>query len=163
MSAITRAPISLRARPVVETLEGRTVPAVGIVRPPLSAPGLVGALGPVTATPQAGMRVVSQVFVNGTLSLKVVGGVQFAGIGPAASGDQNGRTQTGGTTVVANGKVLGTFQGAPQVTREVSVVANKNGQPIKVVTYRVTGAPVVIPLAALTNWPTNGIGGVWVG
>ncbi len=160
-----------RTRLNVETLEGRALPAAGFANPvnagPLvavhaSTPVVKADVVPTVKSPvnmQNGIRIVSKIYVNGELVLNVQGKAMFAGIGPAASGDQNGSVERGGTTLFANGRLLGTFDGPPQVVRDVDIVKNKNGRPVKVVTFYFTGTPYVAP----PETTTNAFGGIWVG
>ncbi len=163
MPAATRAHSPLRAQLSVESLEGRIVPVIGISQPMLGTA--------LVATPQTNcqnthaVKIVSQIFVNGKLVLKVQGKPQFAGIGSAASGNQNGQTETGGTTIYANGQAVGTFQGPPQITRTAVIVFNKHGEPVRVMSYHITGTPYLAPTtnSAASAWHTGPIGGLWVG
>jgi hypothetical protein len=100
-----------------------------------------------------GMRVVTRIFVNGELVLRVPGRPQFAGIGPAAFGDGNGSAESGGISLFANGRLLGTFAAPPQVTRQVAVVPGRTGEPVRRVTVHITG-----PLYATPAGPASAAG-----
>jgi hypothetical protein len=155
MPANTRGRAPLRAALNVETLEGRTMPSAVVprraqmvdpahVRVAAGPQGVyvAGASVAVQLHNPAAMRVVSRVVVNGELVAKFVGKPQFAAIGPALSSDANGNpVETGGTSVSANGRHLGTFQSHPTITREMFIHINRNGVAVRVLTYRVTGTP----------------------
>jgi hypothetical protein len=164
MTANTRAQDALRTPLNVESLEGRAMPAVGITHPTLATSALTTNLTitneNAVAAPQGvtASKVVSRIFVNGELVMKVQGRPQFTAIGPAASGDQNGQTETGGMTIFANGQEVGEFQGAPKVTRAVSYTMNGQGQEVKIVSYHITATPYLPPVGNSTVF-----GGPYVG
>ena len=161
MPASTRGRAPLRAALNVETLEGRAMPSAVVPRQPqMVDPALVHvAPGPhgvyvaglsvaVQLHNPGSMRVVSRVVVNGELVAKFAGKPHFAAIGPALSSDENGNpVETGGTSVSANGRHLGTFQAHPTITREVVIHINRHGVAARVLTYRVTGTPYLPPAA----------------
>jgi hypothetical protein len=161
MPANTRGRAPLRAALNVENLEGRDVPSAVIPRrPQMVDPALVQvAAGPqqvyvaglsvaVQLHNPGAMRVVSRIVVNGELVAKFAGKPHFAAIGPALSSDANGNpVETGGTSVSANGRHLGTFEQHPTITRDAFVYINRQGVAVRVLTYRVTGTPYLPPAA----------------
>ena len=152
----------LRTRMTDETLEGRAMPATLIAHPSIEVAAQSALVNPVSA-PSA-MPIVSRIFVNGELVMRVKGKPAFAGIGPAASGNQNGQTESGGTTISVNGQVVGTFQDPPQIARTVTMVRNAHGGLVKVFSFHITGTPYVPPSAAARLvLHANAISGVWLG
>lgn len=143
----------------VEVLEGRVVPAGGWTEPfggprpaatasvaaVVAPPAAVFVADPVptvrgpAASPSPGARVLTRIYVNGELVLRVWGRPQFAGLGPAASGDATGSTHQGGVSIFANGRHVGTFAEPPQVNRTVVTVPRPWGQPVRVITYHFNG------------------------
>jgi hypothetical protein len=148
----------LRAALNLEALEGRAMPSAVIARhPQMTDPALVrvptGPQGVYVAglsvavqlhNPGA-MRVVSRIVVNGELVAKFAGKPQFAAIGPALSANGGNPVETGGTTVHANGRSLGTFQDHPTITREMMIYVNRHGVAARVLTYHVVGTPYLPP------------------
>jgi hypothetical protein len=144
----------------VETLEGRVVPAA--VRPPILAnTGLVSHLG--QGASLASAPVVTRVFVNGDLEMRVRGKVAFASIGSALSCDESGNpVETGGTTLYGNGQKLGTFERIRYVTKTVEFRVNKHGHVARIVTFHVRATPYVEPPETQAAWAPV-VGGPRVG
>jgi hypothetical protein len=158
-------PASDRARTArtllnVETLEGRVVPAA--VRPPIVAnTALMASLSPGTSLASA--PVVTRVFVNGEVVMRVSGRVAFTGIGPALSTDAGGNpVETGGTTLFANGRSVGTFEAVRSVTKTVEFRINKHGHVARIVTFRIDAIPYVAPPETGVAW-AHAVGGPRVG
>jgi hypothetical protein len=158
-------PASDRARTArtllnVETLEGRVVPAA--VRPPIIAnTALVAHMGPGASLASA--PVVTRVFVNGELELRVRGKVAFASIGPALSCDESGRpVETGGTTLFANGRNVGAFEHIRYVTKTVEFRVNKHGHVARIITFHISAIPYVAPPDTGAGW-AHVVGGPRVG
>ena len=144
----------------VETLEGRVVPAA--VRPPIVAnTALMASLSPGASLASA--PVVTRVFVNGEAVMRVSGRVAFTCIGSALSSDAGGNpVETGGTTLFANGRSVGTFEAVRSVTKTVEFRVNRYGHVARIVTFRIDAIPYVAPPAADAGW-TTAVGGPRVG
>jgi hypothetical protein len=156
MAANTRARASLRARLAVETLEGRAMPATMLIPPSIDPQHLA-----VQFANPAAIPVIARIFVNGERVVSVNGKPTFAGIGSAASGDQNGQSESGGTTIFVNGRAVGTFEGPPRITRTIATVTNGHGQLVRVLSYHIAGTPYLPPSsAARIVWHAAAISGV---
>jgi hypothetical protein len=174
MIANTRARTTLRTQLSVEDLEGRAVPA-SLAAPQIADDsGMVATQDDQGSSwsynynwnyhysfswssgnnqtqnidPQAAVKVVSRIFVNGELVMKVKGKPQFAAIGSAVGVDENGNQfEFGGTQIFVNGQHVGTFDGSPNIHRaDPFYYQNKHGQIVKVVDYHITGTPYVPPV-----------------